>query len=118
MDFRPVQRKFFPYDDRARRLDYREFTQFHGRQKPPRSLGAPGDIYINEKAGNLHVHLDDPQGWSLPWDGSFKNRIPHPVYQNRYLWIVDSRLEFSSDAIIQLLKNKFFLRGKIDDDIS
>ncbi|KAJ3868098.1 hypothetical protein EV359DRAFT_60933 [Lentinula novae-zelandiae] len=110
MDFRPVQRKFFPYDDRARWLDYREFTQFHGRQKPPRSLGAPGDIYINEKAGNLHVHLDDPQGWSLPWDGSFKNRIPHPVYQNRYLWIVDSRLEFSSDAIIQLLKNKFFLR--------
>ncbi|KAJ4466640.1 hypothetical protein C8J55DRAFT_238135 [Lentinula edodes] len=110
MDFRPVQRKFFPYDDRAHRLDYREFTQFHGRRKPPRSLGAPGDIYINEKAGSLHVHLDDPQGWSLPWDGSFKNRIPHPLHQNRYLWIVDSRLEFSSNAIIQLPKNKFFLR--------
>ncbi|KAF8826272.1 hypothetical protein HHX47_DHR5000332 [Lentinula edodes] len=110
MDFRPIQRKFFPYDDRAHRLDYREFTQFHGRRKPPRSLGAPGDIYINEKAGNLHVHLDDPQGWSLPWDGSFKNRIPHPLYQNRYLWIVDSRLEFSTNSIIQLPKNKFFLR--------
>ncbi|KAH7875836.1 uncharacterized protein C8R40DRAFT_1101437 [Lentinula edodes] len=110
MDFRPIQRKFFPYDDRAHRLDYREFTQFHGRRKPPRFLGAPGDIYINEKAGSLHVHLDDPQGWSLPWDGSFKNRIPHPLYQNRYLWIVDSRLEFSSNSIIQLPKNKFFLR--------
>ncbi|KAJ3794323.1 hypothetical protein GGU11DRAFT_323126 [Lentinula aff. detonsa] len=111
----PVKRKLFPFDDRARRLEHRDFTEFRGRREPPSSLGSAGDVFINEKGKKLHVRLNESKGWSEPWDGSFKNRIPHPLYRNRYLWIVDSRLEYSSDYVIRLPKNQFFVKdfGKI-----
>ncbi|KAJ3993669.1 hypothetical protein F5050DRAFT_1780108 [Lentinula boryana] len=113
MGFLPVTRKLFPFDDRARRLEHRDFTQFRGRRNPPSSLGSAGDVFINEREKNLHVRLNGSKGWSQPWDGSFKNRIPHPLYRNRYLWIVDSRLEYSSDSVIKLPKNQFFVKGEV-----
>ncbi|KAE9401386.1 hypothetical protein BT96DRAFT_918852 [Gymnopus androsaceus JB14] len=102
-------RKLFPYDDRERRSQCFDFTEFRSSKKPPDSLGQPGDVFFNTNELALHVRFGGSNGWSKPWDGSFKNRIPHPQFENRYLWIEKGRkrLEFRSNAIIQ--KNLFMV---------
>lgn len=103
------QRKMRPYDEPELRSEYRGFSEFRGNQKPPQSLGKPGDVFFDEEQEHLYVRTNS--GWSNPWDGSSRNRIAHPLFSNRYLWIVDSRLEFCSHDATE--KNKFFVKGEL-----
>lgn len=94
-----------------------DFSEFRSNTKPPLdSLGQPGDVFFHTRELSLRIRLPGPQGWSQPWDGSYKNRLAHPLYNDRYLWIIrgigdakrartELRLEFRSAAVIQ--KNLF-----------
>lgn len=114
-------RKLCPYDDRERRLQFAAFNEFRSNMKPPDSLGQPGDVFFNTNVLSLHIRFEGSKGWSKPWDGSFKNRLAHPLFEDRSLWIVkgrkegrragaELRLEFCSAAIIQ--KNTFFVSSE------
>lgn len=115
------QRKLCPFNDRDRErpsgLQSASFSEFRSnRSEPPSdSVGQPGDVFFNTRVLSLHIRLEGSKGWSKAWDGSFKNRLAHPLYEDQYLWIIGERklagtklrLEFCPTVVI--LKNLFFV---------
>lgn len=92
-------RKFKAYDERERRAEFADFTEYRGPRGPPTKLGSPGDVYLNTKAVNLYVK-DKSLKWIL-WDGTRKNRLAHPLYANRFLWVYQRTIQFYPDTIIK-----------------
>lgn len=85
---------YYPYELPSKNRQQMPFFQILGHGPPPSDVaGNPGDIYLDLKGPCVQVHVREIARWE-PWDWSLMSqssyRMPpeHPIFLNRYLWVV------------------------------
>ncbi|KAL0563874.1 hypothetical protein V5O48_018187 [Marasmius crinis-equi] len=111
-------RSFKPSDEKGTTdTDMVGFTEYRGADSPPKDLGLPGDIYINETTARLYACYDSGKRWyewtSLRFEG--EEVVIHPGFEECILWVKDGVAEWCRRRwLVNKFEGKKFLNTPRD----